>query len=72
MVFIIVVNTIYTQVDPYVEGPLEGLILRAGFIAWNQGSPILIPQHLLLPAFLYVFLDEIKETYAKDPPFTIY
>ena len=30
------------------------------------------PQHLLFPAFLYVFLDGIKEDYAKDPPFTIY
>ena len=33
---------------------------------------VLIPQHLLFPAFSYVFLDEIEETYDKDPPLTIY
>ena len=33
---------------------------------------VLIPQHLLFPAFSYVFLDEIEETYAKDPPLAIY
>jgi hypothetical protein len=33
---------------------------------------VLIPQHLLFLAFSYVFLDEIEETYDKDPPLTIY
>ena len=34
---------------------------------------VLIPQHLLFPAFSYVFLDEIEKLMlGKDPPLTIY